>query len=275
MGQTVRRRWRVGMTRIALGAWMTTAFAIEAAALQGPTIAPQHYDIISVKPNKSGKGGWSWGGRDNTYQATNVTLKFLLENAYDIRGALLINVPKWGDSDHWDIQGKISDYDPALAKKMTKEQDRGMLQELLATAFHVRAHRETKVLPVYELVVAKDGVKMAENLVKDTDPDAKGRTGSIMTNDGKIEALGITTDQLAHSLQGIVERNVIDKTGLTGKYDFKLKWTPEHQGATKLDDDAATSIFAAVQEQLGLKLQPAKAPVETLVVDAAELPSEN
>lgn len=233
-----------------------------------------HFDIFTVKPNKTGGGGMSVSWHDNVFAATNVNLKFLVQLAYNIRQPLIENLPKWGESAHWDVQGKISDFDPALDKKMTIEQKRAMQRELLEHTFGLRVHNDTKEQLVYEMVIAKTGLKMTENTVDPNALDAKGKTGMMLMNDDRLDAQGATMENITKALEGVVDRTIVDKTGLTGKYDVKLRWLPE-TSSVKPDDDALPGIFAALQEQLGLKLQPAKGNVNVLVVDAAQLPEEN
>ena len=236
--------------------------------------APMHFDIYTVKPNKAGADAMSVSWHDNVFSATNVNLKFLLQLAYNIRQPLIENVPKWGGSDHWDIQGKVSDFNAALEKKMTIEQKRAMQRELLGHTFSIRAHIETRVQPTYEMVIAKTGLKMPENTLDPEAAENKGKVGSMSMNDARLDAQGVKMENVTKALEGVVERTIIDKTGLTGRYDVHLHWLPE-KSAAKPDDEAQPGIFTALQEQLGLKLQPARGDVDVLVVDAVQLPEEN
>jgi uncharacterized protein (TIGR03435 family) len=169
-----------------------------------------------------------------------------------------------------------------------------MLQPLLAERFKLKAHTETKQLPVYELIVAKGGPKLKEATPGDTyangfkGPDGVGRGGMMRMGRGQLTGQGVPITTLTNLLSQQLQRTVVDKTGLTGKYDLELNWTPE-QGegglgpppgaaspqAEPAPDATGPSIFTALQEQLGLKLQSTKGPVETLVIDHAEMPSEN
>ena len=139
-----------------------------------------------------------------------------------------------------------------------------MLRALLADRFHLQVRHELKQLPVYEFVVAKGGAKLKES-------PASAPIGYSMSS-GRINGHGIEIANLAHSLAGVAGRLIIDKTGLTGKYDIDLNWSGEDSSGTT---DSGPSIFAALQEQLGLKLEPAKAAVDTIVVEHIEKPSEN
>ena len=238
------------------------------------------YDVVSIHPNKSGSDSMRVGGADG-FNATNVDLTTLLMNAYPIRPALMSGLPGWADSTRFDVNAKVSDPDPEALKKLTVDQHRAMLIALLADRFHLKAHIEVKTGPVYDLVLAKGGPKLKE-YAPPSSPDgdsehSKMGPGSMVLNDGQLTAVGVTTSNLAANLAFQVERNVIDKTGLTGRYDIDLKWTPaELEGKPSgLTDNNAPGLFTALQEQLGLKLEPSKGPVDTLVVDHVEMPTAN
>jgi uncharacterized protein (TIGR03435 family) len=176
------------------------------------------------------------------------------------------------------------------------------VQSLLADRFQLKFHRETRELPAYELILAKGGpkIKLSEDqspyrLPEKGDPPlpppkpggAMGR-GSIRIGIGQLEANGIAFATFVQSLSQIVGRTIVDKSGLTGLYDIKLQWTPEMGQATNpfgplpagvepppASDPSGPSIFTAIQEQLGLKLESTKGPVEVIVIDSVEKPSEN
>jgi uncharacterized protein (TIGR03435 family) len=235
-------------------------------------ITPPAYDVITIKPNKTASGSVDIDTEDDHYSATNVSLKNLLENVYDIKEDLISGVPGPLESARFDIQAKISDPDPVALKKITPEQERLKLLPLLTERFQLKTHTETKILPVYELVVIPGGPKF-----KPSADQTKTGGGSTSIQGsrvhGKLTAHDIPMSSLAKSLAGQVHRTVIDKTGLAGNFDLALQWSTDE--ATDAGADADPTIFTAVQEQLGLKLQPAKGPVETLVVDQAAMPSEN
>jgi len=257
------------------------------------------YDVVSIKPDKTGSGDIRIMSRTDGLSFSNVSLKMLLQNAYGIREDLISGGPGWVDSAHFDIEAKVVDPNMDQLKKLTREQRRAMLLPLLADRFQLKVHTETKILPVYELVVAKGGPKLTEVTPPPPSPDAgnppygapppslpplpdpsKGPValgfGSMMIRNGELTGRGVALPVLVNMLAQQLNRTVLDKTGLTGKYDMTLKWTPED--APPQDNgtgDSSPSIFTALQEQLGLKLQPAKGPVECLVIDHAEMPTEN
>jgi uncharacterized protein (TIGR03435 family) len=155
----------------------------------------------------------------------------------------------------------------ALEKLPTMErwkQSQLMLQALLADRFALKVHHETKDLPIYELTVAKGGCKM-----KQTAPDSSG--GNAVYSSGKITAHSVSVESLAVNLSFTVGRVIVNKTGLEGGYDLTLEYAPDGADAS----DKRPSIFTALEEQLGLKLVPAKGPVDVIVVDHVERPSEN
>ena len=239
------------------------------------------FEVASVKPaNPDSRGmeaGFIPGG---SFRAVNVTLKELVAIAYNITCASKNSCPErisggpgWIDSARFVVVAKASQ--PAQASSLTQGgQLRQRLQALLADRFKLVVRRETKEMPVYHLVVARNGPKFKE-YVGDAPGGVRGR------GNGQIIGESASLYGLVGNLTGIVGRPVVDRTGLTGRYDFKLEWVPEvggggekAQGAS-VSDLSGPSIFAALQEQLGLKLEPHKGPVEMIVIEGAEKPSEN
>lgn len=247
------------------------------------TAALPSYDVVAIHENRSGSSNSSahWG--DDAYIAENTTLTFLLTNAYGIRQELMSGLPSWANSVHFNINAKISDPDIDAIKKLSREQRNAMIAELLKERFHLRAHIEPKTLPVYDLVIAKGGPKLKQNNTPLPTSFDAGKTqsgpppGSISGTDTGVTAVAVPISMFAENLAFRLQRNVIDKTGLTGRYDIDLKWTPvELDGKTGgITDNVAPNLFTALQEQLGLKLEPSKGPVDALVIDHVEMPTEN
>jgi len=230
------------------------------------------YEAVAIHPSKMANG-MMWNGNDDSFTTSGTTVRSLLMNAYDlILMDQIEGLPSWGDSDKFDIQAKMDAETAAALKNLPREarnKQRGqMLQAILAERFNLKIRRDTKVLPCYELVVAKGGAKLKESA-----PDAPGgysmNTGS---NSSFINGHGMQLTSLAYSLSNTVGRIIVDKTGLTGKYEIDLKWSPQENPGS---DDSGPSIFTALQEQLGLKLEPTKAPVESIVIEHVERPTEN
>ena len=228
------------------------------------------YDAVVIKPNSSGSGSSRISSNMDLYNATNVSLKMLLQDSYNVKEDMITGVPKVMESARFDVEAKVVDPDPAVLKKLDADQRRAMRRAILLERFQLKVHTEVKTLPVYEMSVTKGGPKFKESPT--TGSGSSTHTHSIHGGT-ELTARNVTMASFASTLYSEVHRTVADKTGLTGKYDLDMKWTPEDQPAT--DADAGPSIFTALQEQLGLKLQSAKGPVETLVVDNVEMPSAN
>ena len=251
---------------------------------------PLTYDVVSVKPNKSGPGMMRVMNQPDRYSATNVGLKQIIQNAYGLKMPDMISgLPGWADSAAFDIEAKMDAETVAALKTMPKEQageqQRQMMQAMLADRFKLRVHHETKELPIYSLVIAKGGFKLKDADPNNTYPDGiKGpegnsRPGMMRMSRGKLTAQAIGMAQLATNLSMQVRQLVVDNTGLTGKYDLTLQWTPDDMSSGHEDSattmDSGPTIYTALQEQLGLRLDSIKGPVETVVVDHVEMPSEN
>jgi len=243
--------------------------------------APPTFDVVSIKVSKPGASGSNSDFSNEAYHATNVTLKEIIQyDAYEIPGPQILGIPPALEKVTFDIQAKI---DPAVYAEMKtqgKEQFyqhfQQMVQQLLADRFKLAVHTETRELPVYALTIGKNGPKLQP--AKDPDAGTSFSSGKR----GQLTAKGTSAEQLAQKLSRSVSdelgRIVIDNTGLNGRYDLTLKWTPDLGTAPTINgepDTSAPSIFTAIQEQVGLKLEPTKGPVHVLVIDHAEMPSEN
>jgi uncharacterized protein (TIGR03435 family) len=245
----------------------------------GAQVPPYLYDAVTIRPNKSG-GGTSFSTRDDSFLATNMSIKQMLIYAYGVRDGLISGLPGWAESARFDIHAKILEYDPKIS--LPRQERRAMLGVVLIERFHLKVHTEIKQLPVYELIVGKDGPKFKASApggpVDPEHPNAAPNRGGTGTNsdhgNAVLTANAVPMSTLATDLSEQLDRTVIDKTGLKGEYDFQLRWTGENV-PQPLPDDAPPLLFTAIQEQLGLRLQPGKGPVETLVVDRVERPTEN
>jgi uncharacterized protein (TIGR03435 family) len=239
------------------------SFAVLAADAQTPA-----FEVASIKPNRSAEGMSSIRASVGRVSMQNVSLKKVMLNAYDIPDdrEYMIDGPGWLTTEHFDIEATF----PADTKE---PQVRRMIQTLLAERFKLALHRETRQMPVYSLVVAKNGPKIH------TVEDGQARTSS---GPGRLEATKITMQKLADLLGRGAGAPVIDATGLQGVFNFTLEWSPDEAPGMATTDGgsaggtAGPSLFTALQEQLGLKLEGAKGPVEILIVDQIEkAPTEN
>jgi uncharacterized protein (TIGR03435 family) len=224
----------------------------------------------------------------NGYSSTNLPLKAIISNAYGIRQELISGAPGWTESTSYDVEAREDDLTAARLQKLSDaqrtEEIRLMLQAVLADRFHLKLTHVVKEMPIYALVIAKGGPKLnqadPDNLYTNgiKGPAGVAGTGSILTGSGQVIGQGVSLSMLATNLSYQFDRTVVDKTGLTGKYDFTLKWAPEQSSglANGAPPDASgPSIFTAIQEQLGLKLESTKGPTESLIVDHIERPSAN
>jgi uncharacterized protein (TIGR03435 family) len=231
-----------------------------ACAMPGQPPAPRAFDVAAVRRDNSAStsSDTAWSDKAGTLNFVNVTLRNCVQLAYDVKPSQL-ETPDWMDSARYDITAKAAG--PASDSEI-----RVMLQTLLARRFGMSLHRETRTMSAYTLTVTKDGSKL-----KASEP------GTRIWNDsrrGQLEAHGMAMKDFADKLAASLDRPVSDATGLSGRYEITLNWVPDDSPAA--NDGTGGSVFTAVQEQLGLKLEPQKASVEMLVVDHAEkVPTEN
>jgi uncharacterized protein (TIGR03435 family) len=280
---------------------------------------PLQFDVASIKPNTGGPGPMMIQMPPNgRVSIVNATVRMVLRSAYRLQDYQIIGGPDWLNRDRYDIQATPSaDFQPdplvpcmGADCPLTKTQI--MMQQLLVDRLQFKSHRETREFPVYELTVAKSGFKLKE--VAAPPPRAPGAlppppppppppgTGpptnpaalptpppGMMMNFGTgIAASALPFASLASALSQLLGRPVVDKTGITGYYDFKIVFSREGipnngpapplpgEPAAGLDaTDPMPSIFTAIQEQLGLKLDSTKGPVEVLLIDNVNKPTEN
>lgn len=240
------------------------------------------FDAASIKRSQSAPGAATGvlnqpGGR---LVATNATLRLLIRAAYQRQSFQIVEGPVWLDTDHFDIQARGD----ATA---TPAQMRSMLQMLLVTRFHLVVHSNQREMPIFYLVVAKTNGALGPQMHVATQdcatrppspgippPPGGGGGCGIGGGRGRVSGRGVTTAQIATSLSATLNTIVQDQTGLTGTYDLDLTWTPDAPAGVSAPIDGPT-IFAAMPEQLGLKLEPAKASIDVLVVDGAAPPRED
>jgi uncharacterized protein (TIGR03435 family) len=248
-----------------------------AAAVCG---AQESFEVASIRPHvfqgRQGEcGGPPISGNRVTYRCASPRL--LIQRAYGVKDYQISGGPAWLDdltASPYDIMARV----PGDATP-TAEQVASMLQALLADRFQLKIHRETREMPIYALTIGKGGSKLKESA-----PDAKGTVGFLMGGvKARIRGSKMSTASLALSLTREAGRPVIDQTGLTGNYELTLEWIrdepqvlPGSTGSGAAPADVSgPSLFTAIQEQLGLKLEGKKGPIEMLIVDRASKPSEN
>jgi len=265
-------RLKTTMKQIALAVMLAGVIL----AQEGPK-----FEVASIKPSDPNANGSmvqnSPGGR---VRMTNTTLKNLIANAYEVRFFQVTGGPEWADSARFDIEAK--------GEAGAKQKDFApMLRALLKERFQLVVRRETKEMPIYALVLARKDGKLGPQMKETTcqvydaeHPPPTPKPGEMRPmgcgggsmGPGRLRESGAQVANLALSLSGLDDRVVLDQTGLKGKYDISLDWTPDNRRA---DDNAGPSLFTALQEQLGLKLESAKGPVDMIVIEKAEKPTEN
>jgi uncharacterized protein (TIGR03435 family) len=230
---------------------------------QSPPVHSQ-FEVASIRPSDPSHVGSQIFFRGETFIAVTATLKDLVALAYDVRNDLTFGAPSWNDSEKFDVSAKTGPI-------ASSDQAKLMLQGLLEERFRLKLHRETRELPIYVLRVGKSGPKLKE-------VGALGR--GIRPGKGNLAGFGVPLSLLANVLSRQLGRSVVDQTGLTAYYDFAMEWSDDDSqsvapDATALTDSIRPSIFTAIQEQLGLKLEAQKGPVDVLVIDYAAKPSDN
>jgi uncharacterized protein (TIGR03435 family) len=235
-------------------------------------LAGQTFEVASVKPSDPNSQGTHTDFQTGTFHATGVTAKLCIILAYDIQAFQVAGGPGWIANDRYDIVAKA----PAGQVKAARDparivQMRTGLQALLADRFQLTIHRETKLMPAYVLVAAKNGFKL-----KEVPDNGRGTNVAANSTHSNLKAQQISMESLASNLSWLLNSPVVNMTGIQGVFDLTLQWTPD-EGAGPADPaaPAGPSIFTALQEQLGLKLETQKAPVEMIVIDRIEKPTEN
>jgi uncharacterized protein (TIGR03435 family) len=198
---------------------------------------------------------------------------------YDSKEDRIVGLPSWTKSERYDVEAKVDYEDVPKWKALSLTQKSLALQPLLVTRFNLQFHHETRERPTYSLVVAKNGPRLHKAQPGEahprgiSSPDGAGGGDESTVTPGKIALKGSSLSLLANLLssQGL-SHTVVDKTGLTGLYDITLRWSPDDIGSS---DASLPSLFTALQEQLGLKLEYNKNPIDVIVIDHIEKPSKN
>jgi uncharacterized protein (TIGR03435 family) len=242
-----------------------------------PMAAGAHpvFDVVTIKPSEM-QAGRNWGVRGSHVHMNGGTLEGLIEISYGLHAKQILNTPDWFSSYRFDIDGV-----PNVEGRPSQDQIKEMFQALLADRFKLVFHHDKQELAVYAITVAKEGPKMAKSNAGPADPQ-----GFLFTGLGVLNVRNLTMADFAKGLQrSVTDKPVVDQTGLTDRYDFKLVWTPDESqfGAlgvkvptpTTDDPNAPPSLYTAIQEQLGLRLDATKAMTDVIVIDHVEKPSAN
>jgi uncharacterized protein (TIGR03435 family) len=283
-GKTIGGRWTQGGPALPLNLVRTTDET--AWTIPEPPKPPQQmaaaakpeFTVATVKPSNpdAPRGGYGFRGQDVT--TTNVTVNWIIKFAYNLHARQITGGPAWLDSIKYDVVGR-----PDTPGQPSRDQMKLMIQKLLADRFQLKFHTEKRELPVYAMVALKTGVKIT---VSAGDPKAFPGIG-FGQGPGVLSLIGRNTglDGVANALQSnILDKPVVNQTGFTGRYDFNLKFTPDltqfanfgaGAPAPTADPDAPPDIFAAFEQQLGMKLESTKAAVDVMVIEKIERPSAN
>lgn len=285
----LRLRWGLVFAAMALA-------TVAVSQAQPPAVRPG-FDVASVKPTASPDGQSLLQAVPGRLRMTNLALRRLILNAYGLQDYQLAGDPSWASSEHYDIQATTA------GNTSVQQMEGPMLQVLLEDRFKLTLHRETRQLPAFELAIGKGGAKLPLSkegsctpYSVDSPPPAAAAPGQPNRNfcglhltveglnrilDGKGVTMAALAATLSRTYTSDLGRIVIDRTGLPGIFDVHLKWAldpvtgPTSPGAAPNPDLAGPSLFTALQDQLGLRLESSKGPVEVLVIDHIERPSAN
>jgi uncharacterized protein (TIGR03435 family) len=298
MAKSVISQYRLSRGLLLFAAWCCTCFAASGAGQLGSAIenpATSNKDtavdlpplaVSSIRPVAfADNDPMNILFSDDGASFRNVPVAWIIQLAFSPQASvfseddLILGYPSWTKSEHYNIEAKVDDEDVPKWKALSPSQRRLALQPLLVTRFNLQFHHETRERPTYSLVVAKHGPKLHKAQLGETGPngntghDDTGGSGDSTVTPGKIVLRGSSLSVLANLLssQGL-RHAVVDKTGLTDIYDITLRWSPDDIGSS---DASLPSLFTALREQLGLKLEYNKNPIDVIVIDHIEKPSAN
>jgi uncharacterized protein (TIGR03435 family) len=267
----------------AMAGLSSTLLAQMPSATKEPT-----FEVSVVRVSKPDVQSSNLNLREDRLLAQNLTLQYLLQFAYKLSSGSddqIVGGPKWMKSTRFDLEGKMDAETAAKVGKMKNDERlealRRMLKALLADRFQLKVHQETRILPVVRMQAIGETKLVKFEIPAEGSTDPKSWQGLRNDGHGHIEGRGADLKMLASVLAVQPEiggRLVVDQTGLPehGRFTFELKWTPEGLGGTQTDSDASgMSLFAAMQEELGIKLTAGKGPVDVLVIDGVAMPDEN
>jgi uncharacterized protein (TIGR03435 family) len=237
--------------------------------------ASPSFEVATIKPTKPDEQRKLLVVRGNRFETVNTSMNNLISFAYGLHPKQIVGAPAWFDSDKFDIDGK-----PDIEGRPNDKQLKGMIQKLLADRFSLKFHRDKRELPVYVLSAAKSGPKLTKS-----EGDPNGLPGLFFRQLGALNVRNATMGDFTNLMQeAVLDRPVVNQTGLEGRYDFTLNWTPDDSQFGGLgakippptdNANAPPNLYTAVQEQMGLKLDATKALADVLVIDHVEKPSAN
>jgi uncharacterized protein (TIGR03435 family) len=283
-GRTIVGEWTQGPNPLPLTFTRATPETEWSIPKPPPPIPPMaadanpSFDVATIKPSAPDAKGKGFGFRGGHFVTFNTNVNDLIAFAYGLHAKQIIDGPAWFGVDLYDIEAK-----PDAEGRPNLKQMGIMVQKLLTERFKLTFHHDQRELSVYVISVAAGGPKMTKSTAGPNDPQGFGFRGL-----GDLNVGNMTMKDFASWMQsGVMDRPVVDQTGLTDRYDFQLKWTPDESQFAQFrgagitvpppvdDAKAPPSLYTAVQEQIGLKIGPAKAPDDVIVIDHVEKPSAN
>jgi uncharacterized protein (TIGR03435 family) len=283
--------------------------AMQAPSPQIPDVSPDvpKFEVATIKPAAGSDNMSRMMLTPDGTEMDGVQIQMLLRQGFNAEDDRIIGAPGWVKTNRFDIRAKVAPEDAAKLEKLKPAQRGSMMIPVLVDRFNLKYHHEMRELPSYSLVIAKDGPKMKAS--EDANPDAALKPGEPgpdskpgdpgtksaprqhfvrMMGPGHVESEGSSMEILTRILSQQLGRTVVDRTGLTGNYVYRLDWTPDEapsqmpggaDGMTPPGDigniAAGPSLLTALQEQMGLKLESGKGPVDVIVIDHIDLPSQN
>ena len=280
-GKSINGTWTQGPNGLTLNLERTTedaAWPIPEPPKPMAADANPGFDVVTIKPSTPGAQGKGFGFRGTHFVTRNTNLNDLVAFAYGLHSKQIIGAPDWFGTDLFDIDGT-----PDVPGQPSLHQTELMVQKLLPDRFALKFHHDQRELSVYIITVASGGPKMTKTTAGPNDPQGFGFRGL-----GDLTVRNMNMKEFASWMQsGVMDRPVVDHTGLTDKYDFQLKWTPDDSQFAQFrgvgavappagdNPDAPPSLYTAVQEKLGLKIEAGKAMDDVIVIDHVEKPSPN
>jgi hypothetical protein len=265
-GKTIDAKWGMGGPNpLAISLARTApdgAWAIPEAPKQMPPDAKPVFDVVTVKPSPPGRGGKNIGFDGHHFLLRNANLNDMIALGFGLHAKQIAGAPDWAGKDLFDVEGT-----PDVPGIPNPKQMQNLMQNLLADRFQLKFHNEKRELAVYAITVAAGGPKLTKSTAAPSDPGGFGIQGP--------------------NAQGVTDRPVVDQTGLTDRYDMRLKWTPDESQFEQFRGtgmsipapsdaaDAPPNLYTAIQEQLGLKIEATKAPDDVMVIDNVEKPGAN
>ena len=280
-GNTVTGTWTQGNHPLPLNLTRATAETAWAIPEPPPRLPPMAanavpvFEVATIKPSKPDAQGRGFLVKGRHFSTINTSVSNLMAFSYNLHPRQIVGGPPWLDSEKFDLEAQ-----PDGEGQPSDRQWKLMVQRLLADRCKLAFHHEQKDLSVYALAVAKNGAKLAKS-----QGDPNGLPGLFFTGPGRLAVSNATMADFTGVMQGaVLDKPVVDQTGLKGRFDFLLSWTMDDSQLANLgvkapppnkDVDAPPDLFTAIQEQVGLKFEPTKAPVDVLVIDHVEKPSAN